>query len=86
VRIEIDLEALPLAPGVAGVAAALGVAPYELAAAGGEDYELCACLDPAAASTAGLLVVGRVDAGEPGVTLRDASGPRLLAGFEHAVG
>ena len=43
-RIEIDLDALPLAPGVAEVAAQLGVEPWELAAAGGEDFELCACL------------------------------------------
>ncbi len=44
VAIEIDLDALPLAPGVADVAAQLGVEPWELAATGGEDFELCACL------------------------------------------
>ena len=44
VRIEIDLESLPLAPGVADVAAQLGISAYELAATGGEDYELCAAL------------------------------------------
>jgi thiamine-monophosphate kinase len=42
VRIAVELEALPLAPGVAEVAAALGVEGWELAATGGEDYELCA--------------------------------------------
>ena len=47
VAIEIDLDALPLAPGVADVAAQLGVEPWELAATGGEDFELCACLAPA---------------------------------------
>ena len=40
VRIELDAAALPLAKGVAEVAAALGVSPAELGATGGEDYEL----------------------------------------------
>ena len=44
VRIELDAAALPLAEGVAEVAAALGVDAAELAATGGEDYELCACV------------------------------------------
>ena len=47
VLIDVDLEALPLAPGVAAVAAAIGAEPWELAVAGGEDYELCACVAPA---------------------------------------
>ena len=47
VRLDVDLDALPAAPGVAEVAAQLGVPAWELAAAGGEDFELCACL-PAA--------------------------------------
>jgi hydrogenase maturation factor len=34
VRIEVDLESLPLADGVADVAAQLGVPAYELAATG----------------------------------------------------
>ena len=41
-------RALPLAPGVAEVADALGVAAAELAATGGEDYELCVCVAPGA--------------------------------------
>jgi thiamine-monophosphate kinase len=86
VHIEIDLDALPVAPGVADVAAALGIAPADLAATAGEDYELCACLDAGAAAAAGLVVVGSVEAGAPGVTLRDATGPRSLTGFQHAVG
>ena len=44
VRIEIDLDALPLADGVAEVAAQLGVPAAELGAAGGEDFELCCCV------------------------------------------
>ena len=39
-RIVLDAAALPLAAGVADVAAALGTDPLELAATGGEDYEL----------------------------------------------
>ena len=46
VRIDIDLEAVPIAPGVAAVAAATGREPWELAVAGGEDYELCVCVGP----------------------------------------
>ncbi len=84
VRLAIDLERLPVAPGVGAVAAALGMSPGELAASGGEDYELCAC-GPATA-LAGLTVVGRVQAGTPGVSLRDRSGPRDLRGFAHPVG
>ena len=45
-RLEIDLDALPLAPGVADVAAAARREPAELAATGGEDYELCVCVPP----------------------------------------
>lgn len=72
-RLELTLAALPLAPGVDDV---------ELAATGGEDYELCACLPPDA-DTLGLTVVGRVVAGPPGVTWTDAGGQ--LRGFEHVV-
>ena len=43
VRIELDARALPLADGVTEVAGALGIEPVQLAATGGEDYELCAC-------------------------------------------
>ena len=46
VRLEVELAALPLCAGVAEVAAELGVPAWELAAAGGEDYELCFCAAP----------------------------------------
>jgi thiamine-monophosphate kinase len=74
-RLELALASLPLAP---------GVSDRELAATGGEDYELCACL-PATVDTAtlGLTVVGEVVAGEPGVSWTDAAGP--LRGFQHDV-
>jgi thiamine-monophosphate kinase len=87
VHIEIDLDALPAAPGVAEVAEALSVPVWQLTAGSGEDYELCACLPPAGAARAGgLTVVGRVVAGEPGLSLSDRSGPRTLTGYQHALG
>ena len=56
-HIEIDLAALPLAPGVAEVAEQLGVPAAELAATGGEDFELCVAMAPDAG--AGGRDVGR---------------------------
>jgi thiamine-monophosphate kinase len=44
--LRIDAAAVPLAKGVAEVAAAAGRDPLELAASGGEDYELLAALPP----------------------------------------
>ena len=85
-RLEIDLDALPLATGVAGVAEQLGVAPWELAASGGEDYELCACVPPGAAAAAGLAWVGAVVAGEPGVAFSSGGAERSPAGYEHRLG
>ena len=82
VRIEVALEALPVADGVAGVAAQLGVPPWQLAAAGGEDYELCAC---GPADLPSLRAFGRVVAGPPGLVLRDRTGPRSIAGYQHSV-
>jgi thiamine-monophosphate kinase len=85
-RIEIDLGTLPLAIGVADVAAQLGVEPWEPAAAGGEDFELCACLPPDVALPAGTTRVGRVVAGAPGVTFRADGAERRVRGYEHRVG
>jgi thiamine-monophosphate kinase len=51
VTIELDLAALPLAAGVAEVAAQLDVDAPSYAATAGEDYELCACLPPSARTT-----------------------------------
>ena len=86
VRIEIDLDALPLAPGVAEVAAQLGLEPWEPAATGGEDFELCACL-PAGVDPPGFATrVGRVVAGEPGVELSSDGAAREVRGYEHRVG
>ena len=88
VRLVLDAGALPLAPGVAEVARALGVAPAELAATGGEDFELCACLPAPACQAlvlpAGLTRIGTVVDGEPGVEWRGApSGAGAWRGFEH---
>jgi thiamine-monophosphate kinase len=88
VRLELDAAALPLAPGVAEVARALSRDPAELAATGGEDFELCVCVPPdrraAAEAAADLTWIGEVTAGAPEVVWRgspaDASGWR---GFEH---
>ena len=82
-RLVVDLERLPLADGVAEVAVQLGVEPRELAAAGGEDFELCACVPAAAAGEVDLTWVGEVTAGEPGVELRAGGRPVELRGFEH---
>ncbi len=92
VRIEITLASLPLSPGVADVATALGKEPGAFAASAGDDYELCACL-PAALATgdriallasqipAGLTVIGRVVEGAPGLVFSDSRG--VLSGYEH---
>jgi thiamine-monophosphate kinase len=84
VRVEIDLAALPLAPGVAEVAAQLGVPPAELAATGGEDFELCVAMAPGA-QPEGVTWVGRVADGPAGLSLAGADPGRPLAGYEHAV-
>ena len=88
VRIELDAAALPLAAGVADVAHALSRDPAELAATGGEDFELCVCVAPAdraaAEAAAGLTWIGEVAAGEPELAWRDdASGAAAWRGFEH---
>jgi len=92
VALELDAAALPLAEGVAEVAAALGTDPLELAATGGEDYELLVCVPPArrtaaegAAGGAGLSWIGRAVSGEPRVQWGGAP-PAAdgWRGFEHA--
>jgi thiamine-monophosphate kinase len=88
VLVDIDLDALPVAPGVSEVAEALGVEPWELAAAGGEDYELCVCVGPgereaAEAAAPGLRWVGAVSAGAARARLRDRGGERSVRGYVH---
>ncbi|MFN8216759.1 MAG: thiamine-phosphate kinase [Solirubrobacterales bacterium] len=92
VGLRIEAASLPLALGVAEVAAAAGRDPLELATAGGEDYELLAAIPPRAlgeataaigeAAEAALTPVGEVIAGA-GVEIRLPGGGRLAAaGFD----
>jgi thiamine-monophosphate kinase len=93
VRLEIDLDALPLEHGLDALCAELGVEPWHLAATAGEDYELCVCVAEDArervehvlASIGGERIswIGRVVEGPPGVTLSRGDSPQELAGFEH---
>jgi thiamine-monophosphate kinase len=93
VTLQIDAGALPLAEGVAEVAAAAGRDPIELAVSGGEDYELLAALLPqrldeastrvGAAGEANLTRIGEVDLGR-GVEVRLPGGGLLESrGFDH---
>ncbi|MEA2209243.1 MAG: thiamine-monophosphate kinase [Solirubrobacteraceae bacterium] len=92
VRLQIELERLPLHGGVADVCGALGVEPHELAASAGEDYELCFCaprelrerLTAAVAGDVPVTWIGEVLAGPPGVSLFAGDGRDVrLDGFEH---
>jgi len=90
----VDADALPLAAGVAAVAAAADRDPLELAAAGGEDYELLAALPPAAVGPAQetlaalgtpLTAIGKVEAadGRPRAELRRRGGEAVpIRGFD----
>jgi thiamine-monophosphate kinase len=86
VRLELTLADVPLTPGVAEVAAQLGVDGGRLAVTAGEDYELCASI-PARAWPAleeqELTAIGRVVAGPPGVVFTDS--PDAPSGYEHSV-
>ncbi len=96
VHMRIELGALPLDGGVAEVAAELGVPAWQLAAAAGEDYELCFCttienrelvesalreLDGATVTWIGTVLEGPAG----GVTLSDERGDAVrIEGYEHA--
>jgi thiamine-monophosphate kinase len=86
-RLALDARALPLADGVGEVATRLGLAPAQLAATGGEDYELCVCVPPQrraqAEAAAALTWIGEVTAGTPGVDWRGAPEAAAWRGFEH---
>jgi len=92
VALRVEAGALPLADGLAEVAAAAGRDPLELAISGGEDYELLAALAPArlagavggiaATGAAPLTQVGEVLEGE-GVEIRLPGGGILApVGFD----
>jgi len=92
VALDVNLDVLPVAEGVAEEGARLGRAAVELAAEGGEDYELLAALpetfgaSEAASfqSAVGLPItrVGDVRAGA-GVVLHRAGATVELHGFDH---
>ena len=88
VRLELDLDALPLAPGVEEVALAAGRRARQLGAAGGEDYELLFTVPPAAweavARAARVTRLGGVVRGH-GTQLGGLGGQGLeeLRGYEH---
>ncbi len=92
--LRIDLRSLPLHAGVAEVCGELGSDPWELAATGGEEYELCLCAPPerrsdaeaaiAAVGDIPLTWIGEVAEGEPGAEFLDEHGRgRRLEGYEH---
>ncbi len=84
VRLEVELEKLPLDE---------GVPDSEQAATAGEDYELCACVAPADrlraedalrdAGGAQITWIGSVVSGPPGAALRRGGRDLQLRGFEH---
>lgn len=90
VCLELDAGTLPLAPGVAEVAAAAGRDPRELALAGGEDYELLFTIPAerwaaaAAAADVRLTRLGRALDGE-GLRSTGPDAPDLdaIRGYEH---
>ena len=81
VALEIDLDSLPLAA---------GVPTPQLAATGGDDYELCFCAAPedrdrVEAAVAGINWIGRAVAGSGARFLREGADQHLTA-FEHRLG
>ena len=65
----------------------LGVDPAELAATGGEDFELCVCVPPEsredAERAAPVTWIGEAQDGEPGARFLAGGAARDLAGWEH---
>jgi thiamine-monophosphate kinase len=93
VELCVDVSSLPLAEGLVELSAELGEPPWRLAAAGGEDYELCFCVSPddrsraqdAVAEVADTEVtwVGGAAEGPPGLLLVEGGEQVRLEGFEH---
>jgi thiamine-monophosphate kinase len=93
VALRIGAGSLPIAKGVAEVAATAGREPLELAASGGEDYELLAALPPEQLADASIRIgeaaettltpIGEVEAGE-GAEIRLPGGrPLATRGYDH---
>lgn len=92
VAVEIELERVPVQAGVREVAAAAGLDPWELVAAGGEDYELLVALAPdrvdaaasaVAAAGSRLSVIGRSAPGEGARMRRPDGSVDPGHGFDH---
>ena len=87
VRLELDAGALPVAPATAAVARELGMTAAELAATGGEDFELLFCAPEAGRSAveaaADVTWIGRATAGVPGVRWRGDPSAARWRGYEH---
>lgn len=87
VRIRLELERIPIAPGVTAVAEATGTPPWLFAATGGEDYHLLVSMSPADLLAAGedLWQVGVVGGGAPGLDLTLRGRPVRLErlGWDH---
>jgi thiamine-monophosphate kinase len=94
VDVRVALDALPLHEGAAQVADTLGMPSWQLAAAGGEDYELCFCaaardrerVESAVAELGDVRVswIGDIRPGTPGATFSDERGdPVRIEGYEH---
>jgi thiamine-monophosphate kinase len=83
VRVRIDLDLLPLAEGVEEVAAAAGRDARELAATGGDDYELLFTAPAGTDPGVPVTWIGEVEEGE-GVELLSGGQPVELSGFEHS--
>jgi thiamine-monophosphate kinase len=91
-RLVIDVDRIPIAPGVEAVAEAAGRGELELAAGAGDDYELLVTAPAertadieAAAAAAGVTLsrLGRAEAGA-GIVLRTEGGGTLdVTGYEH---
>lgn len=91
-RAVVDLERVPVAPGVGPVAAALGRDARILAITGGEDYELLVAVPPDRVEALRALLdlpltpVGQLEEGPPGLEVRGATGEPVelvSPGWEH---
>ena len=87
VRLVLDASALPIDRATAAVARDLGLAPAELAATGGEDFELLVCVPPDrrhAVEAVGVTWIGEAVAGAPEVRWRNAGpGAASWGGWDH---
>jgi thiamine-monophosphate kinase len=94
VELRVALAALPVHEGVAEVAAEVGQAPWQLAAASGEDYELCFCAAAKDRARVEAVVdelgtvrvswIGEVHAGAPSASFSDERGDAVrIEGYEH---